>query len=312
MTEALHTLYRPTEFEHVVGHPAIVKTLKDLVKNNGSQAFLFCGPAGTGKTTLARITAAKLGCRPQDILEIDGATYTGVDDMRKIQEILQYKPFGGAKRAIIIDEVHRISQQAFDSLLKVTEQPPPHIYWLFATTNPSKVPKTIQTRFATFTLKAVSNDDLHKLIIEITGLEKITLAEGIADLIVKEAQGSPRQALVNLALCRNLKDRKEAAQVLQSALQSEVVIELCRFLLAGGSWQKAMIIANKLENEAPESVRIVVCQYMAKVLLNSKTDKDAKRLLQILDAFAVSYQSSEGFAPLLLSVGRVLLFNEGQ
>ena len=310
MSEILHQLYRPESFDQVIGQNAIIASLRKIIERRSSQAFLFCGPPnvpGIGKTTLCRITATELGCKWNDIIEVDGATFTGIDAMRGIQETLRYKPFGGSKhRAIIIDEVHRISSQAFDSLLKIVEEPPPHVLWFFATTNAFKVPQTIKTRCATFTLKPVKDNELHQFIEEVIAAEKIKLANGVATLIVNEAGGSPRQALVNLALCRDLKSRQEAAEVLKSALESEPTLELCQYILKGGTWTKAMSIVNKLKDENMEGVRINVCNYIAKALQNAKTDEQAARLLNILGEFSTSYQNSEGMPQLLLSVGRVL------
>ncbi len=311
MTEALHTKYRPRRFSDVIGQDAVVTSLTKVIERRGSQAFLFSGPAGTGKTTLARISARSLGSEQKDTLEIDGATYTGIDAMRQIQETLQYKPFGdGNGRAIIIDECHRISKQAWDSLLKSIEKPPPHVVWFFCTTEPSKVPDTIKTRCTSFTLKPVSDDGLLSILQKVCTKEVIKLTDSIRDLIIREAHGSPRQLLVNLELCRDVSDRKAAADILRTALETDTTIELCRFLVQGGSWTKATAIISRLEDENPESVRYVVCNYIATVLKNAGSDKEACRLLRVLQAFSGPYDSSERQAPLLLSVGRVLFNGE--
>jgi DNA polymerase-3 subunit gamma/tau len=307
MTEALHTLYRPQTFDQVVGQTAVITSLKNVIKRRGAQAYLFCGPAGTGKTTLARIVASELGCAQNSIMEIDAATFTGIDAMRQVQETVQYKPFGKSEhRAVLIDEIHRLSRNAFDSLLKIVEEPPAHVTWLFATTEVNKVPKTIQTRCAAFTLKPVNDKDLLGLIEEVSVSEKIKLSDGMADIIVRESGGSPRQALVNLALCRDLKTRQEAAQVLRSALSSDPVHELCQYVCNGGSWQKAMAIIAKLEDENPEGVRLVIVNYVGKALQSAKSDDAACRFLSILEAFSAPYNNSENLSPLLLSLGRVL------
>lgn len=308
MSEALHIKYRPVSFEDVIGQDAVVTSLAKMIKRNASQAFLFSGPSGTGKTTLARIAASEMGCLAQDVLEIDAATYTGIDAMRQIQEVIRYKPFGeGQIRAIIMDEAHALSRQSWQSLLKVVEEPPAHVMWIFCTTERLKVPITIVTRCASFTLKPVSDTNLTDLVSRIAKIEGIKLKDDIRGLVVKEAGGSPRQALVNLALCRDLTNRKDAADILRTALMSDPIVELCRFITTGtGSWQKCMAIVSKLENESPEGVRIVMCNYVATALKNSKTEKETCHLLSILDAFGQSYNPAEQLAPLFLSIGRIL------
>jgi DNA polymerase-3 subunit gamma/tau len=307
MTEALHTFYRPQKFEEVVGQAGAVKALQTACRKGGSQAFLFSGPAGTGKTTLARITARELGCRLADIMELDAATRTSIDDMRALQEVLQYVPLGkGERKAVLLDECHRLSKQAWDSMLKIVEEPPPHVIFLFCTTEPGKVPTTIKSRCSHIQLKPLADKELGALYDEVCEAEKIELAGDVGDVIIKEARGSARQMLVNLELCQEAKNKKEAAEILRSAIDSEPAIELCKFLMNGGSWQKAMAIVAKMDGENAESVRIVVMNYVGAALKGSKSDREACHFLSILEAFAVSYNASEQMSPLLMSIGRVI------
>src|ERR1700679_2452146 len=156
MSLNLITRYRPQVFDEVIGQDAVVRSLKATVKKKDAQIFLFSGPAGTGKTTLARLVAKAFGVEDKQVEsgEIDGATNNGIESMRNIQDIIQYRPFGNSgMRSITIDECHRLSPNAWDSLLKVLEDPPKHVVWFFCTTNPIKVPATIKTRCAKFELK---------------------------------------------------------------------------------------------------------------------------------------------------------------
>lgn len=300
--EPLHTKWRPRKFDEVMGHGAQIKALKSNLGK--SRAFMFTGPAGTGKTTLARLAAKHVGAT--NLMEIDAASKTGVDDMRQVQEVIRYKPLMGDKTAVIVDEAHRLSAQAWDSLLKSVEEPPAHVIWFFCTTNPNKIPKTIQTRCTPIGLKPLSNAELTDLVEEIAHEEKIQLPAGVGSLIVREADGSARQALVNLETCRNVKDRAEAADLLRRSLESDATRELCQLLLKGGTWKQAMAIMEQLDGQEPEGIRIVVCRYFAAVLKNAKDDKAARRGLEILAEFEKPYFAAEGNAPLYLSIGRCL------
>lgn len=303
---SLHTKYRPRKLKDVIGQAHVVKALDSVLRKGTSHTFLFSGPSGAGKTTLARIASRIVGCKKEDLVEVDAATRSGVDDMRNIQEMLRYRPFGQeAKRAVIIDECHQLSKSAWNSLLKVTEEPPAWVYFFFCTTEVGKVPATIKTRSAAFTLKDVSSEELIGLVTRVAEEEQYECGEDVLRVVVAEAYGSPRQALVNLALCGSITSKKEAVLVLQSASDSATVIDLCRHLVRGGSWKQALAYVNKLADENTESVRIVVVNYVAAVLKKA-SDKEAPRLLEILDAFSTPYNASEKMAPLLLSVGSVM------
>ena len=311
VAEPLYARYRPATLKEVVGQDAAVRSLRGLIERGESRAFLFTGPSGTGKTTLARIAADMLGCNAMGVLELDAATHTGIDAMREVQDVIRYRPLGGAPaRAVVIDEAHSISRQAWQSLLKVIEEPPPGVSWFFCTTEPSKVPQTIKTRCSSIALKLVPPAALEKLLDRVCSAEAVELASGVGGIVVREAAGSPRQLLVNLSMCRDARDRKEAAEILRTVVESDPIRKLCQLMVKGGSWTKAVAVLKDLEGTAPESARIAVCNYMAAALMGSKSDRDACFFLSILEEFAEPYQASNHLAPLILSVGRVMFADQ--
>jgi DNA polymerase III gamma/tau subunit len=306
MSEPLHQAYRPGEWDEVIGQRAIVTQLRRVLDKGSSRAFVFAGPSGVGKTTCARIAARSAGCTLGNVLEQDAAKNSGVDAMRRVTEVAAYLPMDGKKRAFVIDECHGLSKQAWDSLLKIVEESPKHALWFFCTTDARKLPATLKTRCTWFTFKLVPDGEILDLVRDIAKLEKIKIGDTVVDMIVKQARGSPRQALVDLAKLDGVTDRKIAAELLNTVLESDATIELCRFMFKPGSWMKAMAITSKLEGQSPEGVRIIVCRYFEAVLRGSTSDAKVAHALSILEAFCSPYNEAEGMAPLYLSLGRVM------
>ncbi len=215
---ALARKWRPQRFEDVIGQRGVVDTLKNAITSDRlAQAFIFAGPRGVGKTTTARILARALNCvtgptpapcgkcdacveiaegRDFDVFEIDGATYTGVDDVRKvIIEPLAIAPLRDRFKVFIIDEVHRLSKQAFDALLKSIEEPPPYVKFMMATTDLHAVPATIQSRSQVFELRTLPFAAIRDQLAAVTTDEKVAIDDAALALIARSAEGSMRDAL---------------------------------------------------------------------------------------------------------------------
>ena len=221
--QALYRKYRPSTFEEVVGQGHIVQTLKNAVENNRiAHAYLFCGPRGTGKTSIAKIFARTLNCTSQnhdrpcgqcqnctdslngshpDIIEIDAASNNGVDEVRNLIERVKYAPMEGNYKVYIIDEVHMMTQSAFNALLKTIEEPPAHVIFVFATTEPNKVIPTIVSRCQRFDFTKVAKKDIQHRLEVVCKQEGIQIDPDAISLISNLCDGGMRDALSILDQC---------------------------------------------------------------------------------------------------------------
>ena len=208
--------YRPKTFEEMIGQKPVVQTLQNAIKMNRiAQAYLFSGMRGVGKTTAARILAKALNCqhgptptpcnkcescesisedRSIDVLEIDGASNRGIEEIRTLREGVKYKPIHSRYKVVIIDEVHMLTKEAFNALLKTLEEPPPSTVFIFATTEFHKVPSTIVSRCQHFEFKKISQKETINHLLDITQKEKITISPYGLNLIAVAAEGSLRDA----------------------------------------------------------------------------------------------------------------------
>ncbi len=193
--EALYRKYRPTDFKDVVGQGHVTDVLLGSLKQGTiSHAYLFYGSRGTGKTTVARILAKRLGVSSEDTLEIDAASNRGIDDIRELRESVHTLPFNSEYKVYIIDEVHMLTKEAFNALLKTLEEPPRHVIFILATTEQDKIPETILSRCQVFTFKDPTSKMLAEHLKELAHKEGYTLGDDSAELIAFMANGSFRDS----------------------------------------------------------------------------------------------------------------------
>jgi len=304
--KALINRYRPQTFKEVVGHKAQVKALMEAVDKGLAHTFLFTGPGGVGKTSLARIVAAEVGVAPENLLDIDAATYTGIDEMRRVQEHTKYRPLSGGVKGIVVDEVHGLSKQAINSLLKATEEPEEWVYWFFCTTEPGRLPTTMKTRCLHTDLKPVGERDLTDLLEMIVEKEGFEATEDVVDVCVEAADGSPRQAISNLAVCSSFESGDEAREVLQKNIDEAEAVELARLLMKNAPWKDVQGFLRKFQGD-PESARHVVRGYVTKVTISVPKQDVAGRGMEILDAFSQPFNRGDGISPLVLACGKATL-----
>ena len=221
--QALYRKFRPQTFEYVVGQQHIVKTLKNQIKTGRvSHAYLFCGTRGTGKTSTAKIFAKAINCinpvdgepcnecelctaanegRSVNVIEIDAASNNGVDNIREIREEVKYPPSEGNYKVYIIDEVHMLSPGAYNALLKTLEEPPKHVIFILATTDPQKIPATILSRCQRFDFRRINAGEIAKTLETYAKKESINASEEALYLVARLADGSMRDALSILDQC---------------------------------------------------------------------------------------------------------------
>jgi len=191
--EVLYRKYRPQNFREVIGQDSVVKTLRGAIENSAiAHAYLFAGSRGIGKTSIARIFAREIGTSGNDVYEIDAASNRGIDDVRALREAVAVLPFESKFKVYIIDEVHMLTKEAFNALLKTLEEPPKHVVFILATTEAHKLPETIISRCQVFEFKRPAVEILKDTIEKIAKKEGYTLEPRAAELIALVGDGSFR------------------------------------------------------------------------------------------------------------------------
>ncbi len=287
MHKALYREYRPLVFDDVIGQEHIIRTLKNQIKNdNLSHAYLFCGTRGTGKTTTAKILSRAVNCISKDkevpcnecemcvgildgsnldVIEIDAASNNSVDDIRELRETVKYTPNSSRYKVYIIDEVHMLSQGAFNALLKTLEEPPSYVIFILATTEPNKIPATILSRCQRFDFKRVAIETIMDRMRDICSKEDVEIEEDALRIVARNGQGSVRDALSILDKCLAFSSEKLTAENVLDLLGAAEPSQLFEFA-------KSII-----DSDIQKSMKLIDDYYM--------WGKDLKNLVQDTSLF---------------------------
>lgn len=313
--------YRPQSFEEVIGQEHITTTLSNAIKTNRvAQAYLFAGPRGSGKTTCARILAKALNCEKGptaqpcqkcnscqeitlgsslDVIEIDGASNNSVDDIRNLRENVRYAAAGGKYKVIIIDEVHMLSNSAFNALLKTLEEPPSHVIFVFATTEPQEVPETVLSRCQRFNFKRIALPDLLDTVKKIAQKEKIELEDEAAFVLAKRAEGSVRDMLSLLDQVVSFSGQKVSADLILQTLglvDQEVFFQLNEAMVKKDAKAGITLIHQVIDSGADIKEFVIgLTEHFRNLLMAKISGQDSSFLPPV---YAERYQKESGnFTP---------------
>ncbi|HSW85782.1 MAG TPA: DNA polymerase III subunit gamma/tau [Candidatus Saccharimonadales bacterium] len=286
MGQALYRKYRSKSLDEIVGQPHITQTLANALKQNRiSHAYLFSGPRGVGKTSLARILAYSVNNLPyddsgsnMDIIEIDAASNRRIDEIRDLREKVHIAPAAAKYKVYIIDEVHMLTKEAFNALLKTLEEPPAHIIFILATTEVHKLPETIISRTQRFSFKSVVKSDIVNHLRFISKQEKLNINEAALEMLAEHGDGSMRDSIGLLDQVSNKSGaiNIEDVEIMLGIPSDEAINSLLKLMLNGGTFKSLISILGGLYDHGFQS-SLIAKRLLTKLrasLLEDNADKD--------------------------------------
>ena len=316
---ALYRQWRPSDFSHVVGQKAVIDTLRNQVVNDRiAHAYLFCGSRGTGKTSTAKILARAINCEHPnngdpcgecsnclrmereeslDIIEIDAASNNGVDEMRDLRESVKYPPQFGRYKVYIVDEVHMLTASAFNALLKTLEEPPAHIVFILATTEPQKLPETILSRCQRFDFGRLSVPEIVSRLREASDGAGAEVSDGALMLIARAAEGGMRDALSILDMCLGYGNRIDESSV-RSILGTSDQSFLFRFVQALAEENAPdvfrMIDELMMAGKEPAVFAKDISRHVRNLILSRCCEEQVEQILDLTKEDAAEFRNQAG------------------
>lgn len=295
MSKELYKKYRPKLFKDVVGQQDAVKVLEGMLedKERFPHALLLSGPSGCGKTTIARILVKKLNCGTSDFLEQNSADFRGIDSVREIRSRMGLMPVSGQCRVWLVDECHKLSNDAQNAFLKILEDTPSHVYFMLCTTDPNKLISTVRNRTTQIHLKDISTKELQRLIRRVMEKEGITLTDEVVEALVDplHSENSARKCLVLLNKIMRVDDEQQQLDLIQSSSSKQQAIEIARALIRPGvKWPEVAKILKGVD-EDPEQLRWMILGYCSSIMLSG--GKLTNRASIIIEAFRDNFFDSK-------------------
>lgn len=317
--QALYRTYRPKNFDEVVGQDVIVKTLQNALLNNKiAHAYLFSGPRGTGKTSIAKILAKAVNCEKSqtdnpcgkcptcmaiqegsisDVVEIDAASNNGVNEIRELRDKVKYLPSLGKYKVYIIDEVHMLTSQAFNALLKTLEEPPAHVIFILATTEPNKVPLTILSRCQRFDFRGVSRKDIIKKLNEIRTHENILVTDEAISEISRLAEGGLRDAISLFDQAVAFSDGEitlDDVYKVSGSVSKDNLLHLLTYILEKKA-SEALKLLNEIIEDGKEIPRVVsdLVMLLRDILVEKNVVFDTERTTLYLEDFSKKFSNDK-------------------